>query len=81
MPRYCFHIRDGAPQPDDDGIELSGREEAWEMATRFMGEVMRDLDGKQRPGGSWTMEVVEDGTQPCWTLSFRSEAFVPDPRR
>ena len=80
MPRYFFHLDDGASKPDLEGTDLPGRKEAWSMATQAMGEIVRDLDGKQRPGSSWTMEVVEDGRQPCWTVRFQSEAFVPGRR-
>ena len=81
MPRYFFHLRNGVSKPDRDGVELADREEAWSLANKLVGDIIRDLDGKQRPGWGWTMDVMEDGWQPCWSLSFRTDAFVPDPRK
>lgn len=79
MPRYFFHLNDGTTKLDADGVELAGRREAWNMATRTVGEIIRDMDAQQRPGGGWSLEVVEEGGQRCWTLRFETEAFVPDP--
>lgn len=46
MSRYFFHLRDGISKPDRDGVELAGRQEAWSMATKLAGTIIRDL----RPG-------------------------------
>lgn len=79
-PQYFFHIADGAILPDREGMEPAGREEAWGMAIRFIGEVLRDRGNAVRPGQGWTPTVVEEETQICWRLQFKSQAFVPDPR-
>ena len=33
---------------------------AWEMATRFAAECLRDLDGKLRMNVDWRLEVLND---------------------
>jgi hypothetical protein len=43
VPRYYFHIRKGDQLlTDDEGMELSGHEEARQEARRTAGEMLRD---------------------------------------
>jgi Domain of unknown function (DUF6894) len=50
MARYYFNTFDGdaLSHEDDVGEALPTREAAWEMATHFAAEGLRDLDGKLR---------------------------------
>jgi len=50
MTRYYFHTFDDETPShlDDVGEDLPTREAAWEMATRYAAECLRDLDGKLR---------------------------------
>jgi len=66
MPRYYFNIRTGDQLSDRDdlGEELPDQEAAWEIATRYAGESLRDLDGDLRPGNDWQLEVqAENGAR------------------
>ena len=62
MARYYFNTFDGRTLTDRDevGQELQTREAAWEMATRFAAECLRDLDGKLRSNEEWRLEVLAD---------------------
>jgi hypothetical protein len=43
VPRYYFHIRKGDQLlTDDEGVQLSGHEEARQEARRTAGEMLRD---------------------------------------
>lgn len=79
MPRYFYHLDNGLLAPDEVGVELAGRAEAWSMATQAFGQFIRDRDGMMTPGTHWTMEVVEDGRQLCWRLRIQTEDFVGQP--
>ncbi|MGY8709277.1 hypothetical protein RAD16_26340 [Bradyrhizobium sp. 18BD] len=47
---------------DDLGQELPDREAAWEVATRYAADSLRDLDGELQPDDDWRLEVqTEDG--------------------
>jgi hypothetical protein len=60
LPRYFFHIRDGVDQPDLEGTELSGPDEAREMAVVATGEALKDLNGHFWEGdGEWRMTVTD----------------------
>jgi hypothetical protein len=66
MPRFYFNIiSDGrGNDPDDMGLELPHRHAAWEMATRYAGESLCDLDGNLPLDGEWRLEVcTSDGAR------------------
>jgi hypothetical protein len=60
MTLYYFHTFDDETPShlDDVGEELPTREAAWEMATRYAAECLRDLDGKLRINHQWRLERV-----------------------
>ena len=65
MPRFYFDVFNGdhVDDRDDVGHELPDREAAWELATRYAGESLLDLDGDLRPDTAWRLEVrAENGT-------------------
>lgn len=78
MPRYFFHVRDGRSGPDTEGIELTGRKEAWSLANRFMSEIIRDLGGVHAPGSSWCLEVMEESDRFCWRLGYGTKGIDPN---
>jgi hypothetical protein len=43
---------------DEVGQELPDRDAAWDVATRYAGDSLRDLDGGLRPGADWRLEVL-----------------------
>lgn len=57
MPRYFFNVHDGTDVPDEDGVELSGPEEARNQAVTACGEALKDLDGTFWESKEWTMTV------------------------
>ena len=62
MAKYFFNTFDGEKMSykDDVGEELPTRAAAWEMATRFAAECLRDLNGKLRMNVDWRLEVIKD---------------------
>ncbi len=62
MPRFYFNVSSGARVRDQDdlGKELPDQEAAWEVATRYAGESLRDLDGDLRPGDDWMLDVQSE---------------------
>ena len=59
MPRYFFHVHDGKDIPDEEGVELSGPEEARNQAVTACGEALKDLDGDFWESAMWTMTVKD----------------------
>lgn len=74
MTRYFFNLCDGNRTRDKDevGQELPDRKAAWEVATRYAGDSLRDLDGDLQPDLDWRLEVqTEDGTR-IFQISIRA---------
>ena len=60
MPRYHFHVRDGRDILDEDGIELSGPDEARTQAIIAAGEALQDCGSGFWKKHEWRMWVVDD---------------------
>ena len=76
MTRYFFNLCDGSrfSDRDDVGQELPDRETAWEVATRYAGDSLRDLDGDLKPDSDWRLEVqTEDGAR-VFQISIRASS-------
>jgi hypothetical protein len=56
VPHYFFHIFAGHPFKDDMGEHHPNEESAWRDALRLV----RDIEQTLKPGGEWTLRVVED---------------------
>ena len=66
MPRFYFNISSDTRLSDRDalGQELPDRQAAWEIATRYAGDSLRDLDGVLQPDHDWRLDVqTEDGVR------------------
>ncbi|MGW1423280.1 DUF6894 family protein [Bradyrhizobium manausense] len=66
MARFYFNVRNGnrLDDRDDLGQELPDRRTAWEIATRYAADSLRDLDGDLLPDDDWQLEVrTEDGAR------------------
>lgn len=77
MPKYFFNILNGdkVEHADELGQELSSRAAAWEIATRYAGESLSDLDGKLRTDADWRLEVVtEDGVR-VFQITIHADEF------
>ena len=73
MPRYFFHIYDGEPDPDLEGVELADIYLAQSEAIRMSGEVMRDLGAKFWDGREWRMEVTDADDRKLFIIHFSAE--------
>jgi hypothetical protein len=73
MPRYYFHLRDGAGGVTDQlGVELPGRAEAEVHATAVARELMRQTETKTR---HWQLDVSDRQGRVLFHLPF---ALVDD---
>jgi hypothetical protein len=76
MPRFFFVIFDGRNiEVQNDGLELPDREAAWVEATTACGELLRDLDGKLKPGDQWCMKVKDTTGADIYLLEFKTKAI------
>jgi hypothetical protein len=73
VPRYYFDIRDGESFiQDDDGVDLSGIQEAKEQASRALADMARDAI----PGldvYEMAIEVSDEAKNPLLRTMFRFE--------
>ena len=84
MPRYFFHIDNGAFAPDQVGVELQDLTAARIEAVRAAGEMINTASESfwehQTP---WDMHVTDEGGQLLFTLQFGAKVpsgkalFVP----
>ena len=72
MPRYFFHVHDGADRPDSDGIMLDGPDQAWTGAVETFGVMPRESANGLPPNTVWTMNATDEGGQALFTLQFSS---------
>lgn len=70
MPRYFFHVRDGAESLDHDGVEFSDLNEARGQAVVTAGEAIKDLGVEFWPSEAWQMWVTDETGATVYTLSF-----------
>lgn len=59
MPRYFFNVGNMPPSLDTVGEELPDDEAAWVQATTFASDILKDVDGRLRPGQSWALNVTD----------------------
>ncbi|MHB0784446.1 DUF6894 family protein [Bradyrhizobium sp. 5.13L] len=76
MPKYFFHVHSAKPSHDEVGEDLPDDETAWRAATRFAGEVMRDINGKFRPGQDWSLEVMNEARKPIYFITIGSRKLA-----
>jgi hypothetical protein len=73
MPRYFFHVADGADMPDHEGTVLSGIPAARDEAIRTAGEIIKDEGGKFWNGAEWEMTVKNEAGESVLTLRFSAD--------
>jgi hypothetical protein len=73
MPRYFFDIHHDTLQPDLEGEELADKHAAWKEATVMAGEILRDIDGKLKPGHDWKMEITDEFRNPLFVLHISAQ--------
>jgi hypothetical protein len=71
MPKYSI-IHAEQLRVADEGEELADGHAAWREATMMAGEIIRDIDGKLRPGQCWELEVIDEFRNPLYVISVRA---------
>jgi hypothetical protein len=80
MPLYFFHVRHQDQHNDPNGIELPDIHAAWHEATTAAGEMLKELDGKLRPGQNWCLQVNDEFENTLLELHIKPVAKVPIPQ-
>lgn len=76
MARYFFRVFQGQTSTSPGtGLEFADDEAAWVEATTACGEIIRDLDGDQKAGPEWRMEVTNETGDLVYRLRFSAEAY------
>lgn len=80
MPRCYFNTYDGEAcgHEDDIGEEVSSRAAAWEIATRYAAECLRDLDGKLRFNSHWRLEVLKEDRSRLFQITIHADEAGPE---
>ena len=73
MHRFFFHVHDGKDFPDEEGTEYASAHEATAQAVTFMGEELKDADGRFWDHGEWSMHVVDENGATVCRLRFSGE--------
>lgn len=60
MPRYFFHVADGAYIPDTEGTEFPNETAARANAVVYMGEVLKQEPGLLSRTGAFRVEVTDE---------------------
>ena len=74
MPRFFFHVDDGACLPDPEGSELVDIDAARAEAVRLSGAILRD-SGKQfwDRNTRWRLHVTDADSYLLFTLHFSAD--------
>jgi hypothetical protein len=76
VPLFSFQITHVAESFPPTELDLPHRDAAWEQATVTVGEMLRDLGGKFRPGTELRMDVVDNSQKTIFSLHVTAEAFT-----
>jgi hypothetical protein len=58
-------------EPENEGLELPDNDAAWVEATVACGELLRDLNGRLKPGDHyWSMQVSDESGAKLYSLEF-----------
>jgi hypothetical protein len=68
MPVFFFNINHTHRDLDEYSLELPDNEAAWREATMTAGELLKEVDGKFRPGQDWVLEVTDDNQKPVYVI-------------
>jgi hypothetical protein len=75
MPRYFFNVMGAHASVDDEGEQLADDETAWREATIIAGELFKNIDGRFRPGQSWSLEVADENKKPIYFIRINAETM------
>jgi len=70
MPRYFFHINDGADSPDTEGTVLPDTVAAHAQAVATAGAVLKEKGERLWDGPEWRMTVIDEAGQTICDLQF-----------
>lgn len=70
MPRFFFHVHDGAVIRDEEGAELSDLQAARTEAVKYAGRLLIDEADKFWSGEEWRMEVTDEAGLILFVLMF-----------
>ena len=73
MPRYHYHVRDGALDTDVDGVELPNLAAVRREAVMFAAQCMLDKPIAVWDGNAWTVEVTDETGLVLYTLSVSAK--------
>jgi hypothetical protein len=73
MPKYYFDVDGLAPDSDAVGEELKNDHAAWEEATSYAGELLKDVDGNLMPGQEWRLVVSDVDRRELYVIHVRSQ--------
>ena len=73
MPRYFFNVLYSIePYVDEVGEELPDDIAAWQEATVSVGQSVRDLDGKFKPGTDWRLDVLNEQRRVIYSIEVKA---------
>jgi hypothetical protein len=73
MPRYFFHVADGADLPDHEGTILADVAMARAEAITTAGALLKDRGATFWGAGEWRMTVVDEAGATVCLLRFSAE--------
>lgn len=82
MPRYFFHVIDGASFRDETGTELPDIDAARAQAIRLSGEILQETGARFWNGTAWKLIVTDNDERTLFELRFSAEEHTNrvDPR-
>lgn len=80
MPRYYFNVIDGLAGPDLEGSEFPDIGSAQIAAVRLCGELIKEMDGRNREESNWRLQVTGHDKRILLTFTFSVEVHDPEMR-
>jgi hypothetical protein len=76
MPRYFFNVSHERSNLDAEGEELCDKHAAWQEATIIAGELLRDINGKLKPGQDLQLEVTDEFRNRLYMIRISAEESI-----
>jgi hypothetical protein len=76
MPRYFFHVHDGASFPDLEGTELPDLAAARREAVLSSAQLLTDNPDQFWDGEAWSMQVTDESGATLFVLQFAAMAHA-----
>lgn len=70
MPLYYFHIEDGTPRGDPEGIDLPDAAAARRQAEHWFNALMAGSQAVLTDGDAWQVRVTDEAGHDCFSLQF-----------